>query len=129
MESRVAREEIAPDARMALARLRETLAHESDAIMRSVRDDAALQRSVGSMRAGAEHRIVRLERRLAAAAKRGAGPRLQAVRFAQASLYPDGVAQERVLSFIPYLARYGNAVTDALTAAASAHASTIVRGG
>lgn len=128
-EGRVAREEIAAGARQALTRLREAVARESDEIVRAITGDEALRRSVGSMRAGAEHRIARLERRLAATAKRDGAPRLRDVRLAQASLFPNAIPQERVLSFIPYLARYDGAVTSAIIAAAGSLASQIVRGG
>lgn len=127
-ERRVARGEIPVEARAALQRIRDTLAREAEALAATVRGDAALARSVGSMKAGAEFKLERLERRLAAATKRGGTPRLRDVRLARGSLYPNGTAQERVLAFAPYLARYGGALTDAILAAAGHHASIIVKG-
>lgn len=127
-ERRVARAEIPADARAAIQRIRDTIAREAETIASTVRGDAALERSVGSMKAGVELKLERLERRLAAATKRAGTPRLRDVRLVQASLYPDGTPQERVLSFAPYLARYGGTLTDAILAAAGHHASIIVQG-
>lgn len=127
-ERLVARRGLAPDVRAALGRLRETLRRESDALESLVREDESLRRSVGSMRATAEFRVDRLERRLAAAQKKRGSPELHDVRLAQASLYPGGTAQERVLSFVPLLARYGDEYSRGVLAAATAHATEIVRG-
>lgn len=127
-ERLVARRGLSPDVRDVLTRIRETLRHEADALDALVHDDEALRRSVGSMRATAEFRVERLERRLAAAQKQRGSPELHDVRLAQASLYPGGAPQERVLSFVPLLARYGAEYVDGVTAAASTLAMEIVRG-
>jgi uncharacterized protein YllA (UPF0747 family) len=128
-ERLVARRGLSPEVRDALTRLRESLRKEADVLDALVADDEPLRRSVGSMRATAEFRVERLERRLAAARKRSGSPDLRDVRLAQASLYPDGAPQERVLSFIPFMARYGTEFTDGVLAAAGRHAGELTRGG
>jgi len=50
------------------------------------------------------------------------------VRLAQASLYPGGAPQERVLSFVPLLARFGEEYVRGVITAATALATEIVRG-
>ncbi|HET7458284.1 MAG TPA: bacillithiol biosynthesis cysteine-adding enzyme BshC [Gemmatimonadaceae bacterium] len=71
-------------------------------------------------------RLDRLERRLLAAAKRRAVDAMRDVATARASLYPDGVRQERSLNFLPLLARYGPALLDAMRASAAEHARALV---
>lgn len=127
-ERGVARRGLAPEIRDSLMRLHDVLQREAEILSSLVGDDESLRRSVGSMRATAEFRVDRLERRLAAAHKRQGDPALRDVRFAQGSLYPGGVPQERVLSYIPLLSRYGDEYTRGVIAAASTLATEIVRG-
>jgi len=127
-ERLVARRGLAPQVRDALTRLRATLRQEADTLDALVHDDESLRRSVGSMRATAEFRVERLERRLAAAQKQRGSPELRDVRLAQASLYPGGVPQERVLSFVPLLARFGEEYVGGVITAATVLATEIVRG-
>ncbi len=54
------------------------------------------------------HRIDRFERRVAAAVKRDGTQELRDLQAARASLYPLGKPQERAVSFVALLARYGN---------------------
>lgn len=74
-------------------------------------------------------RVARLERRAFAAVKRRHADAMRTLAGAQASLYPNGARQERVLSFVPLLARYGPALTDGMLAGARAHADALVRRG
>jgi bacillithiol biosynthesis cysteine-adding enzyme BshC len=127
-ERLVARRGLAPEVRDALTRLRQALRREADTLDALVHDDESLRRSVGSMRATAEFRVERLERRLAAAQKQRGSPELRDVRLAQASLYPGGAPQERVLSFVPLLARFGEEYVRGVITAATALATEIVRG-
>jgi uncharacterized protein YllA (UPF0747 family) len=80
------------------------------------------------MRAGVEHRLARLERRYAAAVKRAGSDDLRDVATVRATLYPNGVAQERVLSFIPFLARHGAAAVDAIRDQARLHVAAMIHG-
>ena len=73
-------------------------------------------------------RVARLERRATAAVKRRNAAAMRALATAQAALLPNGARQERVLSFVPFLARYGADVTDGMLAGARAHAAALVAG-
>ena len=80
------------------------------------------------MRAGVEYRLARLERRYAAAVKRAGSDDLRDVATVRATLYPSGVPQERVLSFIPFLARHGATAVDAIRDQARLHVAAMIHG-
>lgn len=71
-------------------------------------------------------RLDRLERRYAAAVKRGGTERLRDLRLAHGALWPTGARQERALNFVPLLARHGPALFDAMLAEATAHARMLL---
>ncbi len=75
------------------------------------------------------HRTDRLERRLLAAAKRDIGDQLRRVEQAQAMLWPQGAPQERIVNPLPWLARYGPPLLDALRQVCDENAATLVHGG
>jgi uncharacterized protein YllA (UPF0747 family) len=75
-----------------------------------------------------EHRLERMERRLLAAVKRRETDAMRRIATARGSLFPHGVRQERKLSFIPFLARYGAPLLEQMLEAANAHARAIVSG-
>ncbi len=114
--------------RGSLQELRDALRSAAEQMTGTEMSDA-LRRSVGSMRAGVEHRLHRLERRFAAEVKRRGSVALRSVAIARASLYPFGVPQERVLSFAEFLARYGDDMVDVVRAAAREHVMRIVARG
>ncbi|MEO7218275.1 MAG: bacillithiol biosynthesis BshC [Gemmatimonadaceae bacterium] len=128
MEGRVAREGLSHDIRSAIGELHATV----DAVSGRLRNDSQtsepLARSIGSMRAGVEHRLARLERRYAAAVKRAGSDALRSVELVRATLYPQGEPQERVLSFVPFLARYGSAVIDTIRTHAHEHVAHVIQG-
>lgn len=74
-----------------------------------------------------DHKLMRGERRLLAAARRRDQRALRDLEVASAALFPLGSRQERVLNFVPMLARGGEALLDAMRRAAADHASTLVR--
>jgi bacillithiol biosynthesis cysteine-adding enzyme BshC len=129
IESRIAREAISEPVRDAMTSLRRALDSSTDAMRRDVQTNDALSRSVGTMRAGVEHRLERLERRYAAAIKQSGSERLRDVATVRATLFPGGSPQERVLSFIPFLARYGDAAVDAAREQARLHVARMINGG
>jgi uncharacterized protein YllA (UPF0747 family) len=73
-------------------------------------------------------RVDRLERRVLAAAKHTDRGRLRRVAAAAASIYPMGKRQERAANLIPFLARYGMSLVDAMRGEASAHAQRLLMG-
>jgi uncharacterized protein YllA (UPF0747 family) len=72
------------------------------------------------------HRIERTERRYAAAIKRRETGMMRDIATASGALFPDGKPQERVLNFVPFLARYGTPLLDLMRAEAERHASALV---
>lgn len=72
------------------------------------------------------HRLDRLERRLVAASKRRHKDLMHDIGTARGSLFPFGKPQERALSFIPFLVKYGKTLRDGMLAAASDHASSLL---
>jgi len=75
------------------------------------------------------HRTSRLERRVLAATKRTIGDQLRRVTQAQAILWPHGAPQDRVVNPLPWLARYGTPLLDAMQGACATHAESLVHGG
>ena len=75
-----------------------------------------------------QHRIERLERRIVAAAKRREATTMRDIAIARTSLFPLGKPQERVLNFIPMLARHGAPLLAQMRARASEHADIDSRG-
>jgi bacillithiol biosynthesis cysteine-adding enzyme BshC len=74
------------------------------------------------------HRIERLERRIVAAAKRREATTMRDIAIARTSLFPLGKPQERVLNFIPMLARHGEPLLEQMRARASEHATFVLTG-
>ena len=72
------------------------------------------------------HRLSRTERRLIAAAKRRDERVRHDLQVVSGSLFPMGQRQERVLNYIPMLARAGDALLDDMREAAAAHAQSLV---
>jgi bacillithiol synthase len=81
---------------------------------------------VDGIRAQLELRLDRGERRITAALKRNEVELRRDLGTARASLYPEGVRQERSLSFVPFLARYDAPLVEAMLSAAALHADTLV---
>jgi uncharacterized protein YllA (UPF0747 family) len=71
-------------------------------------------------------RIDRFERRVAAAVKRKGTASLRDIAVARASLYPLGKPQERGMSFVALIARYGAELIVSMQRAAREHASRIL---
>jgi len=69
--------------------------------------------------------VDRLERRYLAAVKRREEQLMQDLGTARASLFPDGVRQERALNLLPYLARYGDALLERMRTLAAEHARQV----
>ena len=73
-----------------------------------------------------ERRIARLDRRIAAAAKRSEEVALRDIATMRAALYPHGKRQERVLNLIPFLARHGPSLLTGMLERAHEHAAELV---
>jgi hypothetical protein len=92
-----------------LAATRAALNERLDALSETVdAEHAPVSAAVtGGLRANLLRRLDRYERRLVAAAKREHAETMEEIATARGSLYPFGTAQERMLNFVPFLARYG----------------------
>ncbi|MEO7042901.1 MAG: bacillithiol biosynthesis BshC [Gemmatimonadaceae bacterium] len=128
METRIAREGVSSGIRDSIAEFKSAL----DDVTAKLRGDAqtseALARSIGTMRAGVEHRLARLERRYSASIKQAGTEQLRDVALVRATLYPAGDPQERVLSYVPFLARYGGSAIDAIRVEARRHVAGVIHG-
>lgn len=129
MEGRVAHEGVSRGVRDALAHLRAAVERSCDELRSDEQTTEQLSRSMETMRAGVEHRLARLERRYSAAVKQKGSQDLRDVALTRATLYPNGAPQERVLSFIPFLARYGGELIEQIRAQARAHVAAVIQDG
>ncbi|HXG73178.1 MAG TPA: bacillithiol biosynthesis cysteine-adding enzyme BshC [Gemmatimonadaceae bacterium] len=129
-EGRVARSQLPAEVVEATRRL-------SDRISSEVQNLSVAMESNGSplpnavvegLRVNLAHRIDRFERRMVAAAKRRNADIMRDIGTARGSLYPLGKQQERGLSFIPFMARYGAQLTDKMLAEAKKHAARLIGG-
>ena len=127
VEGRIAREEIPLAVREAIRTVRDTVRAETETLRHGEALFPAMHRVVDGFEVQVEHRLARLERRYAAAVKRVGSARLHEVAIARASLFPNGIPQERVLNLMPFLARYGTPLRDAMLDAARRYASAVVR--
>ena len=117
-----------PDASMdALAALRAQIRRTADTIRNS--DAAVTAAALDGAVSQFSHRADRLERRVLAASKRRIAAQLQKVEQAQSLLWPRGVPQERVVNPLPWLARYGSPLLDAMIQACDEGAQSLVHGG
>src|SRR5688572_5562754 len=127
-ERRIARSRLPKPVLEELAATRAALNERLDELSEAVeREDTPVSAAVtGGLRANLMRRLDRFERRLLAAAKRQHGNTMEEIATARGSLYPFGSPQERVLNFIPFLARYGPALQADMLSEARRHASGLV---
>lgn len=127
LASAIAREALPPDAAEALAALRGALDERYAAVREaSVRLERTLERPVETARNQAVHAVDEIEKRLVTALKRNNETALQQLTRARASLWPDGQAQERVLTAASYLARHGRPLLALLHEAARGHVERLL---
>lgn len=127
-ERRHAQRSIPPEARSALEKARAQVA-DLDVTLRALShaDPSLLDERVaeGHTRRAAwlvEH----LERRLRGAVKRREEDAMRAIATARGSVAPFGERQERVLNFLPFQARHGSALVDAMLVASAEHARKLI---
>jgi bacillithiol synthase len=126
VESRIARAHLPPDAAEALEKLRIDIGANLDRLSSGSRE-LIDTRVVDGLGRTLEHRLARVERRLAAAVKRREVEVMRKLGTARGSLFPFGVKQERKLGYIPFLARYGPGLLEQMLAQANVHARQLVR--
>jgi bacillithiol biosynthesis cysteine-adding enzyme BshC len=114
----------------ALVAMRDTTHRSIETLRQALADDARPlvdKRVVDGAEGQLMHRIDRLERRVLAAAKRREADVIEHVDAAEAALYPLGRPQERVLNFLPMLAREGPGLLESMRRAARDHAASLVQ--
>jgi uncharacterized protein YllA (UPF0747 family) len=70
--------------------------------------------------------LERAERRYVAGVKRREAALMRDVATAAAALYPNDMRQERVLNWVPFLARYGQPFMEMMRAEAARHAAGVI---
>ena len=118
-----------PGVTRSLSDLREAVRRAMDAVRASlVHEEPPLvePRVVAGAEYQLQHRVGRFERRVLAAAKRRETAIVKQVTAAHAALFPLGKAQERVLNFVPMLAREGPVLLQSMLRAAGEHAVGLV---
>jgi len=131
-ESRLVRAQMPASVRDALARYAREASALNDALRATIAGDGRGPLVPDAVLDGARHniahRIERLERRVVAAAKRRETATMRDIAIARTSLFPLGKPQERVLNFIPMLARHGEPLLAQMRARASEHANVVLSG-
>ena len=126
IETRLARESVPEEVSDSLRRLRHDLESDVAALEVSDGDELIPPASLQGLRRSLLHRVERTERRYLAAMKRRETKLMRDVGTAAAALYPGGKRQERVLNFVPFLARYGKSLLDLMRREAEGHATAQV---
>ncbi len=103
-----ARDEVPEGVREALGRIRGAIGEGTNALIEASKDiDPTLKGPISSARGAALGAFADAEKNILKAVKRESETTLQQIEKAQLHLFPDGKPQERMLSPIYYLARYG----------------------
>jgi bacillithiol biosynthesis cysteine-adding enzyme BshC len=126
VEARLAKAALGNDLSEALRKLRGDLELDVAGLEVADRDDLVPPASLQGLRRSLLHRVERAERRYLAAVKRRETNTMRDIATASGALYPDGKRQERVLNFVPFLARYGAPLIELMRAEAERHASSLV---
>ena len=126
VERRLAKTKLPGDLADALRRLRQDVESDVAALERADRDGLVPPASVQGLRRSLLHRLERAERRYIAGVKRREDALMRDIATAAASLYPKGMRQERVLNWVPFLARYGAAFLELLLGEATRHAAALL---
>jgi len=130
-DTRLARRQMPDAVEAALAHYRAALDSANHALAQAVASDATAlvpEAVLEGTRRHLSHRLDRLERRLVAAVKQRERGLMHDLAVARAALFPLGAPQERVLNFLPLLARHGAPLLGAMRRNADAHAAALVAG-
>ena len=130
-DTRLARRQMPGRVEAAMTHYRAALDNASRDLSASVEADATPlvpEAVLEGARRSMAHRLDRLDRRLVAAVKHRERDLMHDLAVARASLFPLGKPQERMLNFLPLLARHGAPLLDLMRAAAAEHAAGLVNG-
>lgn len=127
LEKRFAQAAIPPQVADAWSRLEQGLSAATEALAGSVRESGLVPLPViEGLHRSLTHKLDRAERRLLAAAKRRDEQVRRDLATVSAALRPLGKRQERVLNFVPMLARNGDDLLAAMLGEAREHAAALV---
>jgi uncharacterized protein YllA (UPF0747 family) len=128
VETKVAKEQLPESAQKEIEAFRAAIEERAKSLASAVENPEQLiaHAVIEGLRQNLVHRIERFERRLIAASKRRNADLMQDAGTARGSLFPLGKPQERALSFIPFLVRYGRALQDAMLERATEHVRTLL---
>ena len=127
VEGRLARSRTSPAIEAALHALQRDLSSDVDSLRRAT-NGIVPGPAVDGVERSIAHRIARFERRVLAGVKRRELELMRTVEATRSAVFPYGSRQERKLSFIPLLARYGPPLVDRMLDAARGHARGLVYG-
>ncbi len=117
LETRIAKAELPPDLAESLKALRDDVEARFARLSGEVQKvDPTLERTVQSARNAALAGTNDIEKKLVASLKRTQGTLVSQLVRARAALMPDGKPQERVLTMMSFLARYGGSLLDQIDA-------------
>ena len=125
VESRIARDSLPPALRDGIEDLREALDKTASCLAGKDGSDLVSPGVLEGLKRNVNHRIERLERRIAANVKRKGNEALRDAAVARGFLFPLGTPQERALNVIPLLARNGSQLIDAVMNETQKHAERI----
>lgn len=127
LERRFARAALPAPVQQAWEELQQRLDEGIGGLDRAVRDQVLLPPEVvEGLRRSLAHKLGRAERRLLAAAARRDSQVRRDLQLVSAALFPLGKRQERVLNYIPMLARNGDRLLEEMQSGARAHAAALL---
>ena len=126
VERRLAKAKIPAELAEALERLRRDVESDVAALELADRDALVPPASVQGLRRSLLHRLERAERRYIAGTKRREDALMRDIATAAAGLYPNGMRQERVLNWVPFLARYGPPLLELMRSEATRYAGVLM---
>ena len=127
VERRLAERALSPDVAESWRTLRSDVQRAFSEFRRGVAPHDLLPDAVlDGLERALQHRLSRGERRLLAAVKRREEGTRRDLATAAAALFPLGKRQERVLNYVPMLARGGDALLEDMRAGAMAHAASLI---
>ena len=126
LETRIAKAELPPELAESLKALRDEVESRFARISGEVQQlDPTLERTVQSARNAALAGTNEIEKKLVASLKRTQGTLVSQLARARAALMPDGKPQERVLTSVSFLARYGETLLEQIDAEVARWAATL----
>lgn len=126
VERRLAKTKFPADLADALKQLRQDVESNVVALERADRDTLVPPASLQGLRRSLLHRVERAERRYIAGVKRREDALMRDIATAVAALYPNGMRQERVLNWVPFLARYGPTLMEQMRGEATRYAAALI---